>query len=94
MKWNKCKPNKILNEGATVFYQAKFADDLYGNIYEYPAFKQTKKSYELDMQIRDDFSITGITTNIKMFSYKKLDFKKMERDFRKVIKVMVKKTKE
>ena len=94
MKWTKHKPNEVIYTSATIFYQAKFADDLYGNIAEYPSCgSKIKKSYELDMQIRDDQSITGITTNIKMFSYPKLDFKKMEADFRKIIKANVKKTK-
>ena len=95
MKWTKSKPNDLLYKTATVMYQAKFADDLYGNIAEYPRTgSKIKKSYELDMQIHEEQSITGITTNILMFSYPKLDFKKMEKDFRKIIKANVKKTKE
>ena len=92
--WKKCEQSQ-LHKGSLGFYQKRIyesviedEDDIYAdiNIWEH----EGKKSYNLDIQIPEELSITGMTTNIISFSYEKLDFKLIEKHAKQLIKNLVK----
>lgn len=95
--WRKYKTSKMVYKFAECFYQKELfrnmdGDKIFANICEhdytdFPQMKQ-KKSYDIKIQIPEELSIAKITINVNLFSYTKLDFKKMEKDARKVIKLL------
>jgi hypothetical protein len=87
MEWKKYTEN-ILYRDSDCLYQKKVYKDYYANIIQWTF--NGKQSYELHIQIPDEFSALGMTLNITCFSYKKLDFKKIEKDAIKVIKKLIK----
>ena len=90
-EWKKCSAHP-LNESSNCFWQKKLYqkgnEEVYADIIEYDIGE--RKSYELDIQIPEELSITKMTTNIKSFSYTELDFKKMEKHAKKIIKTNIK----
>ena len=90
MKWKEYKPDKLINEHASKFWQLKIGKDLYANVFEYPEFENLDISYELFIQISDDKSILRETINIKVLHYIKKDFDLFEKHARKVIKALIK----
>ncbi len=86
--WKEFKPNSAFT-GATKAWQMlileKDDEEIYANIYEY----KRGNSYGLDIQIPEDLSITGVTTNIKSFVYHKLQFGLIEKHAKKIIKQLI-----
>lgn len=85
--WKKYKAH-FTDPGSVCFYQ-KMIDterEIYADIVEWNHFG---KSYELKIQIPHDESITGKTININVFSYDNLDFEKIDKDARKIIKKLL-----
>ncbi len=62
--WRKYPPHKILHAGSTASYQKKIGS-FFINITKWTY--SDKKSYELDIQIHSNASITGRTINIVNF---------------------------
>ena len=93
MEWEKCNKS-IVYPHASCFYQARIfkkgEDDIYADIVQYDCIGNLPQSWELDIQIPEGFSITGKTINVKSFIYAKLDYKRMEKDAKKLIKALIK----
>lgn len=87
--WKQHPPCAVLHPGSNNLYQKKIGD-LFINIVEWEHSDSDKKSYELEIQIPSELGITGKTINITNFSYHELDFKKIEKDGKKLIKVLIK----
>lgn len=87
--WKKYQKH-VLYDYIDCFYQKRLWKDkeIFINILEY-SFNSGEfpmgKLWEVDMQISDEYSTFKKSINIKIHSYKKLDFKKMEADSKKLI---------
>ena len=57
------------------------------NLAEY--YFNGRTTYEVDIQIPEEFSIANKTINITIFSYDKLDFERAEKDALKVMKKLI-----
>ena len=90
--WKKNPPHP-LHENSKCFYQKLILrrnenEKVYTNIIEYES--SGKKFYELEIQIPEEISITGMTINVLGFSYNKLDFDVMEKHAKKIINKLIK----
>ena len=73
------------------FYQKKITDDTSAEIVQYTHERITDPTvWELRIQIHEDQSIIGETINVKAFAYTELDFDKIEKHARVLIKVLEK----
>lgn len=95
--WREYKADDVVFPYADCFYQKCFykansLSKICAEIVEYshPVVTDIRKlkAWELHIHIPDDMSIVGIATNTNSYSYTKLDFKKMEKDARKIIKAL------
>ena len=86
--WKEYPPNKMFYKEAVKHYQ-KIYNDIGINILEYPPYKDGKITYEVHLQIPSEKSITGITANISLFTYREKDFDKFEADAKKIIDRLV-----
>jgi len=92
--WKKYEKNP-LDIGSDCFYQKiiYIGDEKIGiNILEY-TFNETgegRKSWEVRIQIPEEFSISKKTMNVEIFSYSKLDFNLVEKQAKKVINKLTK----
>lgn len=84
--WKKYSTTKMVFPYANCFYQKWIFDKITATaeIKEYNW--ESKKSWTLCIQIPEGESITKMTINAECFSYTKLDFDKIEKDARKIIK--------
>jgi len=92
--WREYGPNKMVYEYAKCFYQKIFKmkdDEVSVEIVEYDGTgTDNKKAWELHVYIPEEISITGETIRINNYTYKKLNFREMERDALKIMKGLVK----
>jgi len=101
--WRKYKTSEMVYKYAECFYQKIFyeheKDDNKGSaeIVQYDFTSEFnnkkcpfKKNWELRVYIPWEISVTGQTIQINNYSYDKLDFKKMEKDARKIMKGLIK----
>lgn len=96
--WRKYKTSKMVFEYAECFYQKIFYEEDDNKVsveivqYDFSNFEKykLKKTWELHIYIPDEISIIGRTIQINNYSYNKLDFKKMEKDARKIIESLIK----
>ena len=73
------------------FYQKEIVDDIYAEIVQYSNPEiLSGTEFELHLQIHNIFSIVGETINVTVFSYRELDFEKMEKDARLIVKRLTK----
>jgi len=91
--WKKYNQD-ILSPGSDCFYQKLIyggkedCTAIFAQIVEWTL--NGKKSWELDMQISEEISPTKRTINIKSFSYRELDFVKIEKEAKKLVKQLIK----
>lgn len=96
--WRRYKTSEMVFKYAECFYQKTFyeKDDNKVSVdivqYDFSNFEQykLKKTWELHIYIPEEISISGRTIQINNYSYNKLDFKKMGRDAKKIIKGLIK----
>lgn len=99
--WRRYKTSEMVFKYAECFYQKIFyeyeknsyepsTEIVQYNFSEFEKYK-LKKTWELRVYIPDEISITRRTIQITNYSYNKLDFLKMEKDARKIIKGLIKK---
>ena len=98
--WRKYKTSGMVFKYAECFYQKIFYgkndddDKVSAEIvqYDFSEFEKykLKKTWELRVYIPWEISITGETIQVNNYSYDKLDFKKMEKDARKIMKGLIK----
>lgn len=96
-KWRKYKPSMYSKNGSNCFWQKlifqiemkdKQEDEkIFADIIEWG---DENKAYELDIQIPERVSITGMTINITNFNYEKLNFDIIEKDAKKIIRALIK----
>lgn len=91
MNWKKYPPS-ILHTGSDCFYQElifeRGDDKIYANIVEWTQFD--RKVWELHIQIPEELSITKMPITLINFSYVELDFLKITRHAKKIIKSLIK----
>jgi len=90
MTWKKYPPS-ILKKDSIGFYQKKIYSlgdtDIYADLTEWEL--NGVASYELDIQIPEEVSITGMTINAKCFTYGNLDFNLAEKHAKQIIRALI-----
>jgi hypothetical protein len=72
-------------------YGNEETQDIYAELVEYatvalPNGAKKPRTWELQMQVPDDFNPTGKTINVKVFTYDTPDFEQAEKDAKEIIK--------
>lgn len=84
IEWKEFKDNFSKADKSFQARLFKYDDEyIYGNIYEF-LFKGNQR-YQAEVQVAEEISLTGMTINICTFSYNELDFKRIEKDLKKII---------
>lgn len=71
----------------TLIVFGKNLEKVFANITEYTI--ENRKSWELDIQIPEEISITGMTINILSFTFTELDFDIIEEQANAIIKKLI-----
>lgn len=93
-RWMNIPIDKSENKFARRWWQAlvyrkDYIAEVYANIYEY-AIPNMYIRYEVDLQIPKDISLNVMTMNIKIFTYLKLDMKRIDADIKSVVDALTK----
>jgi ASC-1-like (ASCH) protein len=86
--WTKYN-NRWLREHSKHFWQKELEPGIYANVHHYEPFQTMLESWELEIQIPEYRSITGMTINVSTFNYDKENFTKWENDANKLIKALI-----
>lgn len=86
--WHRYSP---IDEYSVCFYQKRLTSNIYFEITEYPPMFHDKDSkWEARVQLHENENITSKTVNITVFSYDKLDFKRIEDDIKDIVNKLLK----
>lgn len=79
--WKEYKPNNIIYQGATRFWQKEIYPEVFIDFVEYPAIRHIPIGYELNAYL--EFGEKSI--KIKIFTYRKKDLNQAEKDAKNII---------
>ena len=87
--WEQIKDDFFYKHANRVWQKICYIEDekIGINLGEY--YFNGRTSYEVDIQIPEEFSIVNKTINITIFNYDKLNFERVEKDALKVMKKLI-----